>query len=962
MLRGGDSGLNSAEPSARPAEVFVGRQQELAALAAALDDVSAGEPRFMLIQGEAGIGKSSLITRFLAGYPDLPVVTASGEESEAYLPYGLVQQLAASGARISPDALCGLDLLSAVPPRADADPLAVGVELLALVSSLQGSGVVALVIEDLQWIDLASARALLFAFRRLSADRVLVLLSSRPGASPQLGEGWERFVGSDRRVSRLSLSGLGDEEIGALCGALGRVGLTSRSLQRLREHTAGNPLLTRALLAELTDQELTAAAGSLHAPSSLAEVVAHRLTTLPLAARDVVAAVAVLGDHCSLGDVAEVIDMADPAAALAEAERAAFLAERHAASGWQISFVHPLFRQAVYQDLGAERRRALHLRAAAAMAGEAALAHRSAAAIAPDRKLATDLDEAASKAVLAGTLSLAARYRQQAAAVTARGPERDERTLSAFELLVRSADAALAEAARPDVEQLPASSRRDAALGQLALITARPLEAQTLLRAAWDSYDPLTDIAAGAEAALGLGILLGISGGFTESTIWLNRALASASGDEPWLSAARGMLAGLVTLSGGASKALGLFRDLPQRAAMVPMAQTDAVTYRGLVKLWTGDLEGAVDDLDLVVSRMQAGMQLRFPGQPLAYLSEAEFRLGRWDHSQGHAELAVSLARDADRRYDLPFVHSAAVRVPACRGDWAAAAAHIAAAEDAARTFGGFAEIFAASARCILGFARDDPREALRGAAMALAVPEIDCYDDPSAFWWRPLQIWALIRIAEPDHAATTLAAFESRAAERDEHLALINGAWLRGLLAMAKGELDQAHRALLLGSDLCGREPFPFHRGLLSLDRGRCLFRLQQRKAAISAFRSADEIFTALGAHPFAQSARLQLAALGVRARHGDDAGLGGLTVQELRVARAVAAGLSNREVASQLYLSPKTVEYHLSSVFTKLGVSSRHQLAARIPDREVPAIPTRRKASAQGKTQGNHRSQRDR
>jgi DNA-binding CsgD family transcriptional regulator len=315
--------------------------------------------------------------------------------------------------------------------------------------------------------------------------------------------------------------------------------------------------------------------------------------------------------------------------------------------------------------------------------------------------------------------------------------------------------------------------------------------------------------------------------------------------------------------------------------------------------------------------------------------------LGRWDDSNDHAELAVSLAMDTDRRYDLPFVHSAAGRVPASRGDWAVADSHVTAAEDAASTFGGFAQIYAASARSILGFARGNPHETLRGAASALAIPEIDCYDDPSAFWWRHLQIWALIRIGELDDAAATLAGFEARAAEREEQLALINGAWLRGQLAMAQDELSQADQALSEGSDLCRSEPFPFHRGLLQLEHGRCLFRLQRRKAAISALRSAEEIFTTLGAHPFTQSARLELDVLGLRARHGHDADLGGLTIQELRVARAVAAGLSNREVASQLYLSPKTVEYHLSSVFAKLGLSSRHQLAARIPDRAVPLVP---------------------
>ena len=989
--------------SGRPADMFAGRQQELAALGAALATASAGEPRFVLIQGEAGIGKSALIAKFLADNLIVPVIAVSGEESEARLPYGMVQQLAAGGARLARDALDGLDLLCQHPPPPDADPLAVGAELLALFSGLQrsASGVsalqgnasqavrsqasaspaspsqasrsqasasppspshasapqpgatIALAIEDLQWIDLASARALLFAFRRFSSDRVLVLLTSRAGASPQLGGGWERFFASDRRVIRLVLSGLGTDETDMLCRALGRPGLARPSVERLRAQTAGNPLLIRALLTELTDRELRAVDGPQHVPSSLSEVAAHRLATLSPAARDVVAAVAVLGEHFSLAEIATLTGAADSSAALGEAEREGFLLERETPAGWQVSFSHSLFRQAVYQNLGAERRRALHLRAAAALAGEAALAHRSAAAVDVDPLLASDLDEAADRAVLAGKLSLAARYRREAAAITVRGPERDERMLSAFELLIRSADAAGADSARAVIEQLPASARRDAALGQLAVITARPLDAQNLLRAAWEAADPITDAAARAEAALGLGIVLGISGSFSESARWLDRALAGASGCEPQFNAARGMRAVLLALSGAASTALDLFGDLPQRAAMVPVDQTDAVTYRGLVKLWTGNLDGAVDDLSLVVSRFHAGLQLRFPGQPLAYLSEAEFRLGRWDDAQGHAELAVSLAIDADRRYDLPFVHSAAARVPACRGDWALAAAHVTAAGEAARPLGGLAEIFVASARGIAGFAQDDPQEVLRGAAMALAIPEIDCYDDPSAFWWRPLQIWALIRTGELDSAATVLAAFEARAAERDEHLAQINAAWLSGQLMMARDEPEEAGQALAQGSELCGGEPFPFHRGLLKLEHGRCLSQLRQRKAAIAAFQAADEVFTALGAQPFTQSARAQLAALGVRPRHGDAPDLRGLTGQELRVARAVAAGLSNREVAAGLYLSPKTVEYHLSSVFAKLGVSSRHQLAARIPTHEIRA-PARPEPPGPGKNLG--------
>jgi len=930
--------------SARPAEVFVGRMPELAALVSVLSAVGAGEPKVVLLQGEAGIGKSSLVREFLARHLCMPILTASCDEGEAFLPYGVVQQLAAQAAGLLPDGLAGLELLSSHGRPADADPLAIGAELLALISSLQGrdatrqgNAAVAVLIEDLQWIDLASARTLLFACRRLSLDRVLVILTCRPGGMSQLGEGWERFVSGDRRAIRLTLRGLDLEELGMMCQALGRSGVPDRILQRMADYTGGNPLLARTLLADLSDEELKANNTSLGARRSLAELMRPRLAALPRATRDFVAAAAVLGDHSTIADIAAVADVAGPAIALGEAERKGFLLEKETPTGWQVSFTHPLVRQAVYGDLSPELRRTLHRRAAATIGGDGSLFHRAAAAVAPDPQLAAELDQAAEKALVAGKLRLAARHLQRAAAVSGFGPARDERFLSSFELLVRAADVAQAEAARPAVEHLPASARANAALGQLALLAARPLDAKTLLQAAWDGHDPVADADTGRQAALGLGILLGISGCFIESTIWLDRALANATGSEPWHDAARSMRAVPFTLNGQGDKAISLFSDLPERAAMVPMANTDALTYRGLVRLWTSELQGATDDLAVAANRIRNGLQVRFPGQPLAFLAEAEFRRGRWDDCQDHAELAVSLARDADRHYDLPFVHSAAARVPACRGDWEVATRHVESAEDAARAFGGFAEIFAASARSILGLARDDPAEALRGAAMALAVPEIDYYDDPAAFWWRPLQIWALIRSCQLDDAVTTLAAFECRATERGESLALINAAWLRGLLAMAHGELKRADQLLRDGCNAADAGPFPFHRALLHLEHGRCLSRLQQRKAAISALRAADDTFTRLAARPFASATASELTALGVRPRVHGDPDLPGLTGQELRVARLVASGLSNREAAAQLYLSPKTVEYHLASVFTKLGVSSRHQLAARVADHET-------------------------
>jgi len=923
-----------------PAGIFVGREAELAILRSDLAAARAGAPRVVLVQGGPGTGKSSLVAAFFAGQPSLPVLAATCDEAEALLPYGLVQQLAAGLGAIAPDALADLDLIGAGPP-VDADPLAVGVELLALISALQGSEPAVVLIEDLQWSDLASARALLFACRRLSADRTLVIITGRTGATSQLSDGWERFAGTDRRTTRLTLRGLDPAEIGLLGQALGRGRLSPGVLQRLAEHSGGNPLLARAMLEELSDAALTSPDGSLQPPKSVAALIQPRLAALSAEAQDLVAAASVLGDHTSLADVAALAELSAPAAALAEAERAGLLAEQETPAGWRVSFADLVVRQVAYTGLGADRRRALHRRAAAILCSEEALKHRTAAAVGPDRQLAADLDDAADQAARAGKLRLAARFRQLAATVTESGPLRDDRTLSSFELLVRAADVAQAEVARQSVEQLPVSARRDTALGQLALLAARPLDAQTRLRSAWAAHDPVADAAAGAEAALALGILCGISGSLAEATTWLDRALSKGTGTEPWHDPARSMRAIPYALSGRAGQALELFRDLPERAAMVAASRTDLVTYRGLVRMWTGDLDSAADDLAVAADRVRAGLQVRFPGQPLTFLSEAEFRRGRWDSAQDHAELAVSLARDADRHYDRPFVHSAAARVPACRGDWETATDHAKAAEDAARTFGGLAEIFAASSRSILGLARNDPDEALRGAAMALAVAEIDYYDDPGAFWWRPLQIWALIAKGDLTEAAAILGTFESRAAARAQPLALLNAAWLGGSLAMARGELVQAEHKLRQGCMADDASTFPFHRGLLNLDHGRCLARMQRRKAAIIAIRAADETFTALKARPFMQAAGAELAALGVQPTGSEDPDLPGLTAQELRVARMVASGRSNREAAAELYLSPKTVEYHLASVFTKLGINSRHQLAARVRSREGPDLP---------------------
>ena len=203
-----------------------------------------GEPRVVLVEGEGGIGKSTLLARFASRLAGATVLRAGGDEAELLLPYGVVGQLVASarGSGGGPPGLLAAKLSDGV------DPLAVGADLVGWLGQFQK--MVLVVIDDLQWADGPSARALLFAVRRLQADRVLVVLSARAGELPRLGEGWQRFLAGDHRAGRVRLGGLGPEEVVALGRALGAGELPRRAVSRLLEETGGNSLYCRAVLEE----------------------------------------------------------------------------------------------------------------------------------------------------------------------------------------------------------------------------------------------------------------------------------------------------------------------------------------------------------------------------------------------------------------------------------------------------------------------------------------------------------------------------------------------------------------------------------------------------------------------------------------------------------------------------------------------------------------------------------------
>ena len=337
----------------------------------------------------------------------------------------------------------------------------------------RGRGMVLACVDDLQWADAPSARALLFAVRHLQADQVLVVVSARAGELPRLGEGWQRFVAGDHRAGRVRLGGLGPAEVVTLGRALGAGELPRRAVSRLLEETGGNPLYCRAVMEELGTKGRDLGDGALGVPRSLAGLVLGRVGALSPAARQLVVAAAVLGHHCWLAVAAALAGLGDPVPALEEAMAAGVLIEQPGGMPARIGFRHLLIQRAVYDNLSPTRRRRLHARAAGLVDRHQALAHRVAAAAGPDDQLAGELETAGRDARRHGRTGQAAAWLVQAAAVSSDPAAADRRLLHAVETLVSSGDLAEAQILAGRVRAAGPSARRSRLLGTLDFLAGR---------------------------------------------------------------------------------------------------------------------------------------------------------------------------------------------------------------------------------------------------------------------------------------------------------------------------------------------------------------------------------------------------------------------------------------------------------------------------------------------------------
>ncbi|MEN3308751.1 MAG: hypothetical protein V7603_4953 [Micromonosporaceae bacterium] len=908
-------------------QIFVGGNAELRVMRERLAAARESHPGIIFVEGGAGIGKSALVRRFLRDAGPGATVRISGEEAESAIAYGLVSQIVgqvpAGQARE----------LSTMVSDAGADPVAVGGALLRLLDAAQGRAGLLLVVEDLHWGDVPSGQALLFALRRLRVDRVLALVTYRPAGLSRLGEGWRRLLTDDERSRHIGLTGLRVDDILALAGLLGISELTRAGARRIHEHSAGNALYIRALLEELPPVVLGQPAGPVPAPRSIAATILARLAALSPHAQRLVQAAAVLGGHPPVYTAALLAGVADSPTALEEAGQAGLLAEIPADPDRLLTFPHELIRSAVYEDLRPVRRGALHSRAAELLGGEAALTHRVLAAPGFDAVLADEVEAAAKAKEARSALLEAAAWWRRASALSPDRRSRERRLLTAVDRLLNGGDAAGAEALRAAVERCSDGPLRNYVLGYMAFVGGRAQDAERLLTAAADApprpgEDPGTALTR-ASATTQLCRLLVVAGRSTEALSRSLRVLPLL----PPSSVQRSRHAAILVVAqfelGPRAQALALVEHLPALHAAPTSA--DERVARGMVRLWMDDLTGAMADLSDVVEAGRASLRADNSAQAMGFLGEAEYRAGLWDQAIARTELLVSLSHDAGRIWDFAFVHGIAALPRAGRGDWTEAEAHVRAALAAAAEFGLAAAVgWAAHAQAALAAARGDQHGVL-DATRALAGLRGGGTVDPGILPWRPLRTEALVELRQLDEAEQELDTLEAVLADRDVPAIGLDLARVRATLAAARGDVAAADAAFTAGAQILPAVPRPLNRGLFHLARGHFLRGSGQRQAAVRELRAAHAIFVGLDARPYAERSEQELIACRLRpgeARRRDPLGLTG---QELAVARLVAEGRRNREVASELYVTTKTVEYHLANVYAKLGVTNRVELAAR-------------------------------
>jgi DNA-binding CsgD family transcriptional regulator len=413
-----------------------------------------------------------------------------------------------------------------------------------------------------------------------------------------------------------------------------------------------------------------------------------------------------------------------------------------------------------------------------------------------------------------------------------------------------------------------------------------------------------------------------------EKAMTLGRwALATGRLDAAASSQTRTLIAIGAAQVAGPAAALAELGHLNADPALVGPADVDGLSFRGYYRLLAGDLGRAVSDMTASLKLARKGATITLGVRAYVYLALAQYLTGAWDDVLLTAEQGFSVAAMRSRHFELPLLHLAAGCVPAGRGMTEEAERHARLAEEAAADLDyGQERLYAAMARALVCQASAD----YRGMADALGHWRDDSALDGRsrgfAVLWRPLLAEGLLGSGQLEQAAAVLE--QMRAEHGRVSYVRTALAWLAGWLAEQRDTPDEAGRIYQRGEDDTASTESPVHTARLLLAHGRLLRRTGRRRQAAERLRRANHLFLALRAAPFVTRTDEELAACGLRQGHAERRSALAMTGREAEVAHLIEQGMTNAEIAAELFITPKAVEYHLGNIYAKFGLKGRQQL----------------------------------
>jgi DNA-binding CsgD family transcriptional regulator len=913
--------------SGSPPAGLLGRSRECGALDRLVERARAGESQILVLRGEAGVGKTALLDYLVERADGCHVARVAGIESEGELAFAGLHQLCASFLdrleRLPDPQRVALATAFGLSPGEPPDRFLVGLATLSLLAEVAEEKPLVCLVDDAHWLDRVSAQTLAFVGRRLLAERVALVFTVREPSEAR------EFTG----LADLVVHGLGDEDSGTLLNSAVGGPIDAQVRDRIVSETRGNPLALLELPRSLTPAELAfgfGLPGAMPLASRIEEGFMRRLDPLPDDSRRflVVAAVEPVGDPTLLWRAAERLGIDSSAAAAAES---AGLIEL----GVRVRFRHPLVRSAAYRAASLEDRRQAHRALAAVIDSELdpdrRAWHRAQAAVGPDEEVAAELERSADRAQTRGGLAAAATLLEEATRLTVDPAARARRALAAAQAKheAGASDAALSLLAT--VQSGPHDELQQAQVdlmrARIAFSSRRGNDAPPMLLKAAIGLEPLDAVLAretyldAFSAALIVG-RLSRGGSMTE-------VAQAARAAPPPLSSPRApdlLLDGLARLViEGRTAATPVLRQ-----ALAAFRREDVSAEEGLRWLW---LAGRV-------------------AQDL------------WDDESWEVlcVLHVRLARQAGALTVLPIALRSRIFVHACWGQLADGAALTVEARAVSEVAGTQLAPYGAVA---IAAWKGDEREARalvdatiadvmeRGEGMGLGISHytaallyngVGRYADALVEAQRACEYedfgvlaWALTELVE---AAARSGHLEIAAAalERLSETTRAGGTdWALGIEARSRalvsddGVAEPHHREAV---ERLGRTRVRAELARAHLVYGEWLRRAGRRVDAREQLRTAHEMFTASGAGGFAERTRRELLATGETVRKRTVETRDELTAQESQIARLAGAGHTNPEIGAELFISPRTVEWHLRKVFAKLDISSRKQLRTVLPD----------------------------